>query len=271
MTNGEWLIGATKELTSAGISTARLDALILMEEVLDTDRAQLLAHPELELTHEQYSELESQLKRRRQHEPLAYIRGKTEFYGRTFTVNEHVLVPRPESEDMIELLAEYGEVPTIIDVGTGSGALAISAKLARPHADVLAVDIDTNCLEVARQNAKTHNVSINFIESDLLRAVDVEAYRTPAFILANLPYVPNTFDINQAAKHEPALALFGGNDGLDLYRVMFDQLREYDESEIVLFTESLESQHENLAGIARDHGFTHTKTTGLIQNFIYIP
>lgn len=258
-------------LEEAGIETARLDALVLLSDITGKDRTHLLAHPELELTVEQENTLKSMVERRLQHEPLAYIRGKAEFYGHEFVVSEDVLVPRPESESMLELLAEYGEIPTIVDVGTGSGALAISAVLARPKASVYAVDVDPKCLNVARENARKNKVDIQFMEGDLLRGVAIEELASPVVILANLPYVPDDYAINTAATHEPKLALFGGSDGLDLYRVMFGQLSEYEETEIIVFTESLEPQHSALSGIAIDQGFVPGKTAGLIQTFTYIP
>lgn len=258
-------------LTNAGIESARLDALILLEDVIGRNRAHLLAHPELELTAEQQEQLDGMVRRRMAHEPLAYIRGKVEFYGRDFIVNEHVLVPRPESESMIDMLSRYGHIPLIIDVGTGSGALAVSAALAKPESEVIAVDIDENCLAVVRQNAKQLGTKVTPMHGDLLRNVDLDAYPSPVAILANLPYVPDEYEVNQAAKHEPKLALFGGPDGLDLYRVMFDQLDEFEDQEIIVITEALESQHSALAGIAKNHGFVPGKTEVLTQSFTRIP
>jgi len=267
----QWLKVATDSLKAAGVETARLDALILLSDITGKDRTHLLAHPELELTIEQENALSEMLSRRERHEPLAYIRGKVEFYGHKFAVNEHVLVPRPESENMIELLTEYGDIPTIIDVGTGSGALATSAAIVQPNAEVYAVDVDSKCLQVARSNAKKHGVEIQFIEGDLLRGMPINEFASPVVILANLPYVPDEHVINMAATHEPKLALFGGKDGLDFYRVMFDQLSEYEDQEIIVLTESLEPQHKSLLGIAIDHGFVPAKTAGLIQAFTYVP
>lgn len=258
-------------LSNAGIESARLDALILLEDVTGKNRAHLLAHPELVLTSEQKYQLDKMVGRRMQHEPLAYIRGKIEFYGREFTVNEHVLVPRPESESMIEILDRYGDIPTIIDIGTGSGALAISAKLTKPSAEVIAIDIDENCLEVTKRNAKQLVAKIRCKQGDLLRGIELNNYPGPVVILANLPYVPDAHAINQAATHEPKLALFGGPDGLDLYRVMFDQLSAFEDQQIIVITEALEPQHKSLAGIAKDHGFVPGSSIGLAQSFTYIP
>lgn len=271
-TTNQWLKSATETLESAGLESARLDSLILLEDALGKDRTHLLAHPEIELSNEQITALNDKLVRRVTHEPLAYIRGKCEFYGREFNVNHTVLVPRPESESIIELLKEYGDIPTIIDVGTGSGALAITAQLNKPTSTVIAVDIDENCLKIAQQNAVALGAkNISFKHGDLLRGLQLDTAPAPIAILANLPYVPDAYPINKAATHEPDLALFGGTDGLDPYRILFDQLAEYDDTPLIVISESLESQHHNLAGIAKNHGFIPSKTLGLAQVFTYLP
>lgn len=256
--------------SKVGVESARLDALILLEDVTGKNRTHLLAHPELGLTDEQQKRLDEMAMRRLTHEPLAYIRGKVEFYGREFIVNKHVLVPRPESESMIDTLNRYGDIPTIIDVGTGSGALAISAKLIKPKSEVIGIDIDDNCLKIARKNAEKIGAEVTFRHGDLLRGITIDSLPGPVVILANLPYVPNKYIVNEAAKHEPSLALFGGPDGLDLYRVMFDQLDKFEDQEMIVITEALESQHINLAGIAKGHSFVPGSSTGLAQSFTRI-
>jgi release factor glutamine methyltransferase len=265
-----WLTKSTRQLEAAGIGTARLDALVLLEDITGKDRTHLLAHPELELTIEQQNHLQKLLDRRATHEPLAYIREKTEFYGRELFVNSSVLEPRPESETIIELLKKQTErqsMATIIDLGTGSGALAITAKLDIPQARVLAVDIDTNCLKVATKNAQQLHANIEFIHGSLLEAFfDVEL-DGPVAIMANLPYVPDNYQINAAASNEPKLAIFGGPDGLDLYRTMFEQLDEYFDQQVFVFTESLPFQHTELMNIAATHSFKQVAEVDFIQVF----
>ena len=150
-TIGQYLFTATKQLSEASIATARLDALVLMEDQLQKDRSYILAHPEIEMTVTSTNVLTQQLAKRAQHIPLAYIRGKSEFYGREFFITPAVLQPRPESETMIELLLGLHLPPSvhIADVGTGSGALGITAQLELPVAIVELLDIDTNALAVA--------------------------------------------------------------------------------------------------------------------------
>jgi release factor glutamine methyltransferase len=261
----EWLKEATKQLETAGIGTARLDCLILLEDVTGKDRSYILAHPENVLTAGQLQQLEELLARRMRHEPLAYIREKTEFYGRTFYVNHSVLEPRPETETMIELLKglQLPKSALIADIGTGSGAIAITAKLALPQTEVIAVDIDPHCLDVATRNAERLGANVTFHKSDLLASLT----SNPDIILANLPYVPDTYHINEAALEEPRIAIFGGPDGLDLYRKMFNQISGLPKKPQYILTESLPFQHHGLATIARKHGYIQDQKSDFIQVF----
>lgn len=271
MTIQQWLNQATDIISASGIGTARLDALVLLEDVTSKDRTHLLAHPELKLTHEQIIRLQKLLKRRSQHEPLAYVRGKTEFYGREFIITHDVLEPRPESETMIDLLKGLKMKDAgirIIDVGTGSGALAITAKLELPEAEVSALDIDPKCLKIAQENVDKHAVGVKFIQSDLLESFSLTSQQSAVTILANLPYVPDDFHINEAALHEPRIAIFGGRDGLDLYRRMFEQLTKWTNNHIYVFTESLPFQHAELANIASAQKFTQIAEDDFIQVFV---
>lgn len=252
----------TKTLAQAGVDSARLDCLILLEDATDKDRAWLLAHPEHELPSHSIDGLNNKVTLRKQHIPLAYIRGRSEFYGRTFYVNQQVLEPRPETETMVELLRSLplSKQPTIIDAGTGSGILAITAKLELPQAQVYATDIDPSCLEVAMRNGQAHEADITWLEADLL-ASDMLPEQIDV-VLANMPYVPNDFEVNRAATHEPRLAIFGGSDGLDLYRRLFDDLQA-----TYIHTEALASQHEALATIAAAAGYKQLQQQDLIQVF----
>ena len=265
MTVRQWLDENTKILTAAGIGTARLDCLVLLEDCLNTNRTQLLAHPECKLSVEQIKWLDQRLAQRSGHIPLAYIRGKTEFYGREFIVDRHVLEPRPESETIIDLCksAPLPERPRIADVGTGSGALGVTAKLELPHAQVDLLEIDKAALVVARKNVNKFRIQATCIQSDLLAQTAV-AYDV---ILANLPYVPDDFHINPAAEAEPRFAIFGGADGLNVYRRMFVQLAGFDWKPRYIFTESLAPQHDELAKIAASADFKLTKTDDFVQQF----
>lgn len=267
MITSDWLKQATTKLNEAGVGTARLDALVLLEDATGHDRAYLLAHPEKELASELVSELASKLQKRVEHEPLAYIRGKTEFYGREFIVDNSVLEPRPESETMIELLKTVTGLPShIVDVGTGSGALAITAKLEVPTANVSAIDVDPGCLTVARQNAKKHQTEIKFHQGNLLEPL--KDSKDKLALLCNLPYVPDSFTINQAAMREPKIAIFGGPDGLDYYRQLFKQIDSFKLNVKYVLAESMPPQHYKLAQIANnEHSYKLQKTDDFIQVF----
>lgn len=269
MTISIWLSYAKDKLETAGIGTAKLDSQLLLADQLGRDRAWLLAHLDTMVTEETKNKLDQQLEERSRHVPLAYIRGKTEFYGREFLIDRRVLEPRPESETMIDLLKklpEAGEPIQIIDVGTGSGALAITAKLELPKSHVIATDIDPGCLEVARANAEKHQVSIDFAEGDLLTPV-MHLEGDLVVTLANLPYVPDDFEVNRAALQEPHQAIFGGPDGLDPYRKLFEQAAELAMRPRYILTESLPPQHKQLQFIAARFGFLQTQESDFIQVF----
>lgn len=264
MTIQEFLTSAAKRLQVADIDTARLDVLVLLEDVLKLGRANLLAHPEDEIPEPKLALLNNYITQRESHRPLAYIRGRAAFYGRDFMVNEHVLVPRPETESMIEILKTlHISKPHIVDVGCGSGCIGISAALETNNAQVTLLDIDKNALSVAKQNAQNLNANVVLVQNDLL-----ENYDQPVdIVLANLPYVPEGYPINKAAEHEPALALFAGNDGLDLYRRLWKQIKNLDDQPEYVLTEALVDQHKTLAAIAKAAGYTLRQTDGLVQLF----
>ena len=261
---------ATKKLEFAGIGSARLDTLILLEDALHKDRSWLLAHPETELTDFQQKRLEKQIKRRARHEPLAYIRGFTEFYGRRFMVNKRVLEPRPESETMIELLRKLANRQRLTakswfmaDIGAGCGAIGITAALEMHNHNVDLYDIDASALAVAKHNCVLHELHLRTVKRDLLR----NSHKPYDVILANLPYVPDHWKINKAAAMEPRIAIFGGKDGLDVYRRLFEQLTHFNWRPKYVLTESLPPQHEKLAKIARDADFRELKRVDFIQVF----
>lgn len=275
----DYLLNASNNiLTNSGITTARIDSLVLLEDITQKDRSWLLAHSDHNLTRSKVSKLKSYIERRAKHEPLAYIRGKSEFYGREFEVTPDTLQPRPESETIIvQLLEVLGsrsnvlENCTVIDVGTGSGCLAITTKLEIPNLNVIATDISASALKIARRNSKKFGVDLTICQGNLLEPITLRQLKN-SILLCNLPYVPDSHTINQAAMHEPNLAIFGGADGLDLYRQLFDQIT--DRSTIGQFkivphviTECLPPQHNTLEIIASKAGYHLAATDDFIQVF----
>ncbi|HKU18297.1 MAG TPA: HemK/PrmC family methyltransferase [Candidatus Saccharimonadales bacterium] len=273
MTTDDFLQTTAASLHQAGIASARLDSLILLEDALGLERANILAHPEHHIPTAKLEHLNKQIAQRATHRPLAYIRGKAAFYGREFTVNEHVLVPRPESETMITLLkswyASLPEAPKLLriaDIGAGSGMLGITGALELPKVhSIAACDIDRDALAVALQNAYQHRVTAIPYQMDLLETPFADEYQV---LLANLPYVPETLAINQAATFEPKHAIFSGPDGLDHYKRFWAQVGTLGRPPLCIITESLPAQHHAVALLARSAGFVLAARDGFAQLFV---
>ena len=260
------LMESTALLEKAGIGTARLDVLVLLEDVINKDRPFILANPNFEINDKEAAKLKKLLKKRAEHIPVAYLLGHKEFYGYNFVISPHVLVPRPESETMIDelkIIAKFFTQPKIADIGTGSGALGITAKLELKSAHVCLSDIDEECLKNAKINVDFFTLPIEVIKSDLLSSLDRQA----DILLCNLPYVPDDFEINTAATHEPKHAIFGGKDGLDLYRKLFKQAKNGHNEVLYILCESLPRQHQALAEIATKNNFKLIKENDFVQVF----
>ncbi len=280
MTIDEWLINSERSLSAAGIETARLDALVLLEYVTGRDRSWLLAHPEYKLSPAYEEELKKLLKRRATHEPLAYILGRCEFYGREFVLTPDVLQPRPESETMIELLkalhlfdrssqktsqndALAGNVVRLADVGAGSGALGITTALELDNILVDLLEIDPKALAVAKINVDKFTLNVSVMHSDLLAG----SSQNYDILLCNLPYVPDNFQLNPAAMREPRIAIFGGPDGLDVYRKLFNQVKNRAKKPLYILSEALPPQHGMMRSIARGAGYKEAQAEDFIQVF----
>lgn len=263
-----WLRDATWRLQQAGIETARLDCMVLLEDVLHTDRARLLAHLDTAIRDRELIKLNNFIAQREASLPLAYIRSRAAFYGREFVVNEQVLVPRPETEALIELLKalDLPARPRIADIGTGSGCLGITAALELPGSHVTLYDIESGALGVARRNARRHKVTAVCEASDLLHAKH-KIDTIFDVIIANLPYVPDAHPVNIAARKEPVIALFGGEDGLDVYRRFWRQVAALRHKPYHIIVESLPEQHSRHTTLASSSGYRLVATQGFAQRF----
>lgn len=262
MTIKTFLKAATEQLTAAGIATARLDCLILLEDVLQQNRAFILAHEDQEIDHLPLLELNKKITQRTKNIPLAYIRNKANFYGREFFVDTHVLVPRPESESIIELLKALPLPPklAIADIGCGSGCLGITAAL-ETNAVIHFYDIDESALAVAKQNAHAYELHTQYFQQNLLE----HSWGPYTVVLANLPYVPSAYHINDAAQYEPKIALFAGDDGLDLYRIFWQQIAQ--DKPAYVITESFPFQHIENEELAKKAGYSLQATDDFAQCF----
>lgn len=225
MTIGAVLQNAKQRLAAVSPS-ASLDAQLLLAEVLSVSRVYVLAHPERELTSEQAAQYQAFILRRERGEPMAYILRRKPFYDREFVVSPAVLIPRPETELLLEWaldLMPSEQSGIMVDVGTGSGALAVTFAAHRPDATVYAVDISEAALEVAQQNARLSEVNVQFIQGDLLQPL-IDRGIKAALVLANLPYIArDEVPSLEVSRYEPTLALDGGADGLDLIRLLLAQ------------------------------------------------
>lgn len=220
------LKNATEKLRRSGSPSPWLDAEVLLSRVLKVPREHLAAHPEQPLTRNQRTRFHGLIRQRQTGIPVAYLTGTKEFFGLVFAVNRHVLIPRPESEALVETVLAFAagrRTVTIADIGTGSGNLAIALAHHLPRAQVVAVDQSKPALAVARRNAKRLSARVRFRRGDLVARLS----RIPLdVIVANLPYLPRStaLDIRQRLKHEPSWALFAGADGLAEYRRLMAQI-----------------------------------------------
>lgn len=206
--------------------TPRLDAEVLLAHVLGVNRAWVLAHPEAGLSPPQELEFYRGVERLHAGEPLAYLLGRWEFYGLEFWVNPHTLIPRPETELLVEAALDWlrsgPSRPRAIDVGTGSGCIAVSLACHHPTLHIYAVDVNPGALQVARRNAGRHRVArrVHCLQADLIAPF----WGTCDLICANLPYIPSAgLQALRVARHEPRLALDGGPDGLRVIRRLLEQ------------------------------------------------
>lgn len=206
--------------------SASLDAQVLLSHVLGVDRAYFLAHPEQLLSPEQATQFSALVERCAAGEPLAYILGRRAFYDRDFAVSPAVLIPRPETELLLEIALDFARSKNdvrVVDVGTGSGALAVTFAANRPQAIVYATDISPDALEIARRNAQTYDAQVQFFQGDLLTPL-IENDLRADLIMANLPYIAHDeLPTLAVSRYEPLLALDGGPDGLDLVRRLLEQ------------------------------------------------
>ncbi len=259
MTLREWLTwGETKLSGGPHPAKARWDAELLLLHHIGKDRAWILAHRDDNYAGCSSIGFAELIKRRAAGEPVQYITSTCEFYGLPFRVTPDVLIPRPETEHVVEKaisLAHPFPSQRILDVGTGSGAIAIALAHHLPNATVCACDISPAALAIAAANAARNQCNVHMIQSDLLSAFANEEF---SLIISNPPYVPTsdraTLDI-EVRDHEPALALFAGADGLDIYRRLIPQAFTHLESNGYLLLEIGHGQRDAIESLFLTAGF----------------
>lgn len=268
----DWLKDATVQLVGVGIGTAKLDAEIILAHTLRKNRTYLHAHDDEMLDARHREIADARLDLRLDHVPIAYIIGHKEFYGRRFQVTPAVLIPRPESEAIITSLKHL--LPTIpllpaqtltrlVDVGSGSGCLGITAKLEFPEFEVTLLDISRHALKVAAENATRLGATVATIRSNLLAQYPFQA----DIILANLPYVNPGWERSPETNHEPALALFADDDGLELIRKLLSETTRALVPGGILILEADPVQHATITSEAKTYGLKLTYTDGYALSF----
>ena len=262
MTIDRWLDEAATELADAMVPSARLDAEIILAHTLGHHRSWLHAHGDEEIDPRRVDIANARIELRLERVPVAYIIGHKEFYGRRFFVSPDTLVPRPDSEALVELAIKWRQsnpnAKQLVDVGTGSGCLGITIGLECPGLNVTLCDIDRKALRIAEKNAAAHNLPVRCLESHLLDSYPLRA----DLVVANLPYVDRSWTVDQDTKHEPAEALFADDGGLSLIYELIETLPSHTSDSAGIIIEADPRQHESIIKKCADHGLAHRQTLG---------
>lgn len=265
----DWLKDAASKLSSIGIPSAILDAEIILSSTLNKNRTYLHAHNDDTIEATTAKVANDKLNLRLNRMPIAYIIGHKEFYGRDFIVTSDTLIPRPESESIIDLLKDIfkeinkNQTIKIIDVGTGSGCLGITAKLELQNVDVTLIDISNKALEIAGKNAKKLSADVKIIQNDLLKNLSIKS----DIIIANLPYVDQSWNRSPETDFEPSLALFADNNGLSIIEKLILQTNNALLMGGYLIIEADPDQHRSLIEFAKKQTLKMVKISGYAIEF----
>jgi len=233
-------------------SSAKLDSELIMCHILSVTREWLIAHNDNSIATQELIQFNKLLDLRLSGQPIAYIIGRKDFYGRNFIVNPDVLIPRPETETIIEFIKSLATLDAnILDIGTGSGAIAITLSLEVPSSTVTASDISDKALSIASENARSLGAEVHFLRSDLLADIN-ESFD---LIVANLPYVSREWQVSKETEFEPEMALFAKDDGLDLMKKLVSESKYHLKNNGVLVLEMDTRQLDAMNEFAVRHDF----------------
>ncbi|BCN92654.1 release factor glutamine methyltransferase [Thiomicrorhabdus immobilis] len=255
------LQASQEQLIQAGlVDSPKIDAELLLCHTLDVNRSYLFTWPEKELTAEQTHAFQNDLQLRLAGHPIAHIIGQREFWGLNLRVSNNTLIPRPDTETLIEAVLNLDGIKnkqaecTILDLGTGSGAIALALKSELPHCDITAIDQSQAALEIARENAISNQLDVQFMQSDWFSAIGQKQYHC---IVSNPPYIEEDDPhLNQGdVRFEPLSALTSGEDGLDDIRLIINQAWSHLVSQGWLVIEHGYNQAESIAELFKETGF----------------
>lgn len=259
MTYREAVEFGTKCLTDAGVPDAALDAWYLLQMVCKIERSYYYVHGEEDITQDAQKEYEIAVQKRAEHIPLQYIIGEQEFMGLRFKVNSNVLIPRQDTETLVEQVLKIVKPGMkVLDLCTGSGCVLISVLKNAPELTGMGSDISKTALLVAKENAKLHEVDAEWVRSDLFDNIT----ETFDVIMANPPYIPTGEILSlmpEVRDFEPENALDGGADGLDFYRKIAGQVKDYLNSGGYVYMEIGYDQGEAVSELMRNAGFTEVE------------
>lgn len=243
-------------LQTAGIEEAKLDARLLLEKICDTDRNTLLSHGNMEVTKEQETSFLQGVEQRAKHIPLQHITGEQEFMGLCFLVNEHVLIPRQDTEILVEEAMQHlHDGMRVLDMCTGSGCILLSLLKYSNDCTGLGVDISRAALQTAEENARLLGIPAEFKESNLFEQVEGRF----DLLVSNPPYIERGVIptlMEEVREHDPMLALDGGEDGLDFYRRIITEAPEYLFRGGKILFEIGNEQAEAVSGLLAENGYT---------------
>lgn len=239
-----------KDIIKKGYEIDRLDLELLLASVLDKSREFLISNDDFELSETEFNELEGMIFEREKGRPVEQLIGYKEFFGLKFFVDDRCLIPRPETEFLVQKVIDYvgDDLFTIVDIGTGSGNIAISLAKNLPKCEVWGIEISEAALDVAKINRAFHKVNLELVKGNLLRGIS----KRFDIIVANLPYIgtdTNSCVSKETTDYEPSVALFGGKDGLGLYRELFQYIKDKDYKPQLILGEIGFSQGEGIKDV----------------------
>lgn len=272
----ELLKWGCEALNGIEYSNPQQETRLILSQLLGVDRSYLYAHGDQEVTEAEKTKFVQIIERRKSGEPIQYILGTQEFMGIDFRVGKGVLIPRGDTELLVDQIIKFideefaGRIYRMLDIGVGSGAISLSTAYHRPEGEIIGVDISREALLIAEENRRNLRLdNVRFIESDLFSSIGEEYHSGFNIIASNPPYIPEG-DSEALQKevriHEPAIALFGGEDGLDYYRKITSQARKYLASGGLLIYEIGAGQGPDVAEIMKENGFKTVTVAKDLEN-----